>query len=141
MPLSTIKCREIAESTEFSSSGSILLDNGKVGTGIVRVAPEMTEDIEEIARKTQALKKANLKRPRVVVITQGKDDTVMATGYSYSPGNLPEKFYFGDLKQSMSPGKLSKKKNEVRTFPVLISDQSEIVDTNGAGDAFVGVQQ
>ncbi|KAG8135157.1 putative Adenosine kinase isoform 3 protein, partial [Naja naja] len=89
---------------EFSSSGSILLDNGKVGTGIVRVAPEMvrrlihliwrslqilpigrkgntrrkTEDIEEIARKTQALKKANPKRPRVVVITQGKDDTVMA---------------------------------------------------------------
>lgn len=28
--------------------------------------------------------------------------------------------------------------NEVRTFPVLISDQSEIIDTNGAGDAFVG---
>lgn len=28
--------------------------------------------------------------------------------------------------------------NEVTTFPVLVSDQSEIVDTNGAGDAFVG---
>lgn len=28
--------------------------------------------------------------------------------------------------------------NEVRVFPVLISDQSEIIDTNGAGDAFVG---
>lgn len=28
--------------------------------------------------------------------------------------------------------------NEVATFPVLVSDQSEIVDTNGAGDAFVG---
>lgn len=28
--------------------------------------------------------------------------------------------------------------NEVTSFPVLVSDQSEIVDTNGAGDAFVG---
>ncbi|XP_061490823.1 adenosine kinase isoform X2 [Rhineura floridana] len=67
-----------------------------------------TEDIKEIARKAQALPKANLKRQRIVVFTQGKDDTIMATG------------------------------SEVRAFPVLISDQSEIVDTNGAGDAFVG---
>ncbi|XP_072851092.2 adenosine kinase isoform X7 [Pogona vitticeps] len=67
-----------------------------------------TEDIKEIARKAQALPKVNLKRQRIVVFTQGKDDTVMATD------------------------------TEVRSFPVLISDQSEIVDTNGAGDAFVG---
>ncbi|XP_072725426.1 adenosine kinase isoform X2 [Ciconia boyciana] len=67
-----------------------------------------TEDIKEIARKTQALPKVNTKRQRIVVFTQGKDDTVMAT------------------------------ENEVTTFPVLVSDQSEIVDTNGAGDAFVG---
>ncbi|XP_033004431.1 adenosine kinase [Lacerta agilis] len=67
-----------------------------------------TEDIKEIARKAQALPKANLKRQRVVVFTQGKENTIMAT------------------------------ENEVRAFPVLISDQSEIVDTNGAGDAFVG---
>jgi len=33
---------------------------------------------------------------------------------------------------------LSVIENEVTTFPVLVSDQSEIVDTNGAGDAFVG---
>ncbi|KAL7983042.1 hypothetical protein Chor_013693 [Crotalus horridus] len=38
-----------------------------------------TEDIEEIARKTQGLEKANPKRQRVVVFTQGKDETVMAT--------------------------------------------------------------
>uniref|UniRef100_A0A674GM31 adenosine kinase n=12 Tax=Passeriformes TaxID=9126 RepID=A0A674GM31_TAEGU len=67
-----------------------------------------TEDIKEIARKTQALPKVNTKRQRIVVFTQGKDDTVLAT------------------------------ENEVTTFPVLVSDQSEIVDTNGAGDAFVG---
>uniref|UniRef100_A0A8C2TFE1 Adenosine kinase n=1 Tax=Coturnix japonica TaxID=93934 RepID=A0A8C2TFE1_COTJA len=67
-----------------------------------------TEDIKEIARKTQALPKVNTKRQRIVVFTQGKDDTVLAT------------------------------ENGVTTFPVLVSDQSEIVDTNGAGDAFVG---
>lgn len=42
-----------------------------------------TEDIKEIARKAQALPKANLKRQRVVVFTQGKDDTIMATGTSF----------------------------------------------------------
>ncbi|RMC11652.1 hypothetical protein DUI87_11774 [Hirundo rustica rustica] len=69
-----------------------------------------TEDIKEIARKAQALPKVNTKRQRIVVFTQGKDDTILAT------------------------------ENEVTTFPVLVSDQSEIVDTNGAGDAFVGAQ-
>ncbi|XP_073209262.1 adenosine kinase isoform X8 [Lepidochelys kempii] len=67
-----------------------------------------TEDIKEIAQKAQALPKVNPKRQRIVVFTQGKDDTVMAT------------------------------ENEVTAFPVLDSDQSEIIDTNGAGDAFVG---
>ncbi|XP_065263472.1 adenosine kinase isoform X3 [Emys orbicularis] len=67
-----------------------------------------TEDIKEIAQKTQALPKVNPKRQRIVVFTQGKEDTIMAT------------------------------ENEVTAFPVLDSDQSEIIDTNGAGDAFVG---
>ncbi|XP_074928884.1 adenosine kinase isoform X4 [Chelonoidis abingdonii] len=67
-----------------------------------------TEDIKEIAQKTQALPKVNPNRQRIVVFTQGKEDTIMAT------------------------------ENEVTAFPVLDSDQSEIVDTNGAGDAFVG---
>ncbi|XP_038264681.1 adenosine kinase isoform X6 [Dermochelys coriacea] len=67
-----------------------------------------TEDIKEIAQKAQALPKVNPKRQRIVVFTQGKDDTIMAT------------------------------ENEVTAFPVLDSDQSEIIDTNGAGDAFVG---
>uniref|UniRef100_A0A8C9FY24 Adenosine kinase n=1 Tax=Pavo cristatus TaxID=9049 RepID=A0A8C9FY24_PAVCR len=39
-----------------------------------------TEDIKEIARKTQALPKVNTKRQRIVIFTQGKEDTVMATG-------------------------------------------------------------
>ncbi|XP_028982718.1 adenosine kinase isoform X2 [Betta splendens] len=67
-----------------------------------------TEDTQEIARKAQALPKVNSKRQRVVVLTQGKDDTVMAIS------------------------------DKVETFPVLTIDPKDIVDTNGAGDAFVG---
>ncbi|XP_073452867.1 adenosine kinase isoform X6 [Aquarana catesbeiana] len=67
-----------------------------------------TEDIKEIARKAQALPKVNTKRPRVIVFTQGHEDTIMATV------------------------------DKVVAFPVIEIDQSKIVDTNGAGDAFVG---
>ncbi|XP_062851632.1 adenosine kinase isoform X2 [Trichomycterus rosablanca] len=67
-----------------------------------------TKDIKEIAKKAQNLPKTNKKRQRVVVFTQGKDGTVMASG------------------------------DEVEIFPVIEIDQKEIVDTNGAGDAFVG---
>uniref|UniRef100_A0AC11CHV6 Adenosine kinase n=1 Tax=Ovis aries TaxID=9940 RepID=A0AC11CHV6_SHEEP len=67
-----------------------------------------TEDIKEIARKTQALPKVNSKRQRIVIFTQGREDTILAT------------------------------ENEVTAFAVLDQDQKEVVDTNGAGDAFVG---
>ncbi|XP_035928954.1 adenosine kinase isoform X4 [Halichoerus grypus] len=67
-----------------------------------------TEDIKEIARKAQALPKVNLKRQRIVIFTQGREDTIMAT------------------------------ESEVTAFAVLDQNQKEIVDTNGAGDAFVG---
>lgn len=39
-----------------------------------------TDDIAEIAKKTQNLPKENMKRQRVVVFTQGKDDTVATVG-------------------------------------------------------------
>uniref|UniRef100_A0A671YLJ0 Adenosine kinase n=1 Tax=Sparus aurata TaxID=8175 RepID=A0A671YLJ0_SPAAU len=67
-----------------------------------------TDDIAEIAKKTQNLPKDNTKRQRVVVFTQGKDDTVATVGET------------------------------VTMFPVVDIDQNAIVDTNGAGDAFVG---
>ncbi|CAN9499865.1 unnamed protein product [Ophioblennius macclurei] len=67
-----------------------------------------TKDIKEIAKKAQALPKVNKKRHRIVVLTQGKEDTVMA---------LNEK---------------------LDCFPVVKIDAKDIVDTNGAGDAFVG---
>ncbi|KAG7236331.1 hypothetical protein INR49_001028 [Caranx melampygus] len=67
-----------------------------------------TKDVKEIAKKAQALPKVNTKRQRIVVLTQGKDETVMALS------------------------------DKVETFPVLKIDPKDIVDTNGAGDAFVG---
>ncbi|XP_058507556.1 adenosine kinase isoform X1 [Solea solea] len=67
-----------------------------------------TKDIKEIAKKTQALPKVNKKRQRIVVFTQGNDDTVLASG------------------------------DKTETFPVEKVDPKDIVDTNGAGDAFVG---
>ncbi|XP_053548123.1 adenosine kinase isoform X1 [Bombina bombina] len=86
----------------------ILFGNETEAATFAREQGFETEDIKEIARKAQALPKENSKRPRIVVFTQGQDDTIMAT------------------------------EDKVVSFPVIEIDQSKIVDTNGAGDAFVG---
>lgn len=100
-----------------------------------------TKDIKEIVRKAQALPKDNKKRQRVVVITQGKDETVMAQS-NISFFFLP----FPGICFTLSlvlvwkwtvfllvfPG------DKIETFPVVKTDPKYIVDTNGAGDAFVG---
>eukprot|EP00249_Psilotum_nudum_P021948 c28311_g1_i5 orf=764-1954(-) len=67
-----------------------------------------TEDVEEIALKISALPKACGTHKRITVITQGSDASVVA-----------------------DDGKVSK-------FPVVKIPSEKIVDTNGAGDAFVG---
>lgn len=67
-----------------------------------------TEDVEEIALKVSRFPKQNGSRPRHVVFTQGADPTVVAVG-----------------------GKIAK-------FPVTRVPEEKLVDTNGAGDAFVG---
>ncbi|XP_070289138.1 adenosine kinase isoform X1 [Myotis yumanensis] len=86
----------------------ILFGNETEAATFAREQGFETEDIKEIAKKTQALPKVNSKRQRVVIFTQGSDDTIMAT------------------------------ESEVTAFAVLDQDQQEIIDTNGAGDAFVG---
>ncbi|XP_048195052.1 adenosine kinase isoform X1 [Perognathus longimembris pacificus] len=86
----------------------ILFGNEMEADAFAREQGFETKDIKEIARKTQALPKVNLKRQRIVIFTQGSGDTIMAT------------------------------ENEVTAFPVLDQDQKEIIDTIGAGDAFVG---
>lgn len=61
-----------------------------------------------IAQKIALLPKQNKARPRLVVITQGADPTLICNG------------------------------TEVFEFPAEKIPKSEIVDSNGAGDAFVG---
>jgi len=68
-----------------------------------------TKDIKEIAKKIAALPKINSNKPRTVVITQGHLPTYVVVG-----------------------------SNEVKEFPVIPIKSDDIVDTNGAGDAFVG---
>ncbi|XP_071495855.1 uncharacterized protein [Diadema antillarum] len=67
-----------------------------------------TEDLGEIALKAAALPKENKARERVVVITQGDKPTIIASG-----------------------GKITE-------YPILPVKAEDILDTNGAGDAFVG---
>merc|ERR1712137_12807 len=66
------------------------------------------EYLEAVALAIAAKPKASGTRPRVVVFTQGKDPTIIACG-----------------------GVITK-------YEVPLLDPAELVDTNGAGDAFVG---
>eukprot|EP00117_Sycon_ciliatum_P037681 scpid77799/ scgid6209/ Adenosine kinase; Adenosine 5&apos len=67
-----------------------------------------TEDLKEIGRKISALAKENGDVPRKVVITQGDKPTIVVQGDS------------------------------VQEYAVIEIAADDIVDTNGAGDAFVG---
>lgn len=67
-----------------------------------------TNDIKEIALKSSQLPKENKKRSRVVVFTCGDKSTVVA------------------------------KDGKVEEYSIIPVEPSEIVDTNAAGDAFVG---
>lgn len=67
-----------------------------------------TTDIKEIALKLLNLEKANKNRKRIVVITQGPDPVLVA------------------------------KEDTIMEFPATRIPEENVVDTNGAGDAFVG---
>eukprot|EP00252_Welwitschia_mirabilis_P004282 TRINITY_DN1457_c0_g1_i1.p1 TRINITY_DN1457_c0_g1~~TRINITY_DN1457_c0_g1_i1.p1 ORF type:complete len:342 (-),score=77.80 TRINITY_DN1457_c0_g1_i1:307-1332(-) len=73
-----------------------------------RVQGWNTEDVSEIALKMVELPKASENRKRVAVITQGADPVVVAQD------------------------------GKVTLFPVIALPKENLVDTNGAGDAFVG---
>ncbi|CAI2177294.1 16981_t:CDS:2 [Funneliformis geosporum] len=68
-----------------------------------------TKDLKEIAKKMAQLPKVNKKRQRIVVITHGEKSTIVAE----QDGGIKE-------------------------YPIINIDKKDIVDTNGAGDAFVG---
>ncbi|KAL0375070.1 UNVERIFIED_CONTAM: Adenosine kinase [Sesamum radiatum] len=67
-----------------------------------------TENVEEIALKLSQLPKASGTHKRITIITQGADPVVVAED------------------------------GKVKLFPVTLLPKDKLVDTNGAGDAFVG---
>eukprot|EP01018_Ginkgo_biloba_P025262 Gb_17651 [translate_table: standard] len=67
-----------------------------------------TDNVEEIALKMSALPKATGTHKRITVITQGADPVVVAED------------------------------GKIKLFPVILIPKEKLVDTNGAGDAFVG---
>ena len=69
------------------------------------------KDLPAIARSIVLLPKSNPSRPRIVIFTQGAHQTVMVT---------------------------SSEPDKPRIFHVVPLADSQIVDTNGAGDAFAG---
>jgi adenosine kinase len=66
------------------------------------------KDLKEIAIRIARFPKENGKRGRIIIITQGADPTIVVQD------------------------------GLVKMFPVIHIDPKDIVDTNGAGDAFVG---
>ncbi|KAF3283900.1 adenosine kinase [Orbilia oligospora] len=69
-----------------------------------------TKDVKEIAKHLANLPKENTKRKRVVIITQGTHPTIVAT----------------------------QGEDAVQEFEVHAVEEKDIIDTNGAGDAFAG---
>jgi len=69
--------------------------------------------LTEVAKKIAALPKANMKRPRNVIITYGAKPTIIATND-----------HSGEV--------------TVQEVPITPIPAENVIDTNGAGDAFVG---
>ncbi|RDD44760.1 Adenosine kinase [Trichoplax sp. H2] len=67
-----------------------------------------TSDLKEIGKKIAAMPKVNPKYPRIVIITQSQDPVIVV------------------------------RDGECMEFPVPPLNQDDIVDSNGAGDAFAG---
>ena len=74
-------------------------------------SPDLSRDLPAIARSIALLPKSNPSHPRIIIITQGARETVVVT--SDEPDNP-------------------------QFFPVNPLKDDQIVDTNGAGDAFAG---
>lgn len=86
----------------------ILVGNEAEGDAISKALNFGTSDLKEIAMKCAQLPKANAKRERVVIITQGPGPILLCKG------------------------------GKVTVVPILPITEEEILDTNGAGDAWVG---
>lgn len=86
----------------------VLFGNETEADTFAKVNDFQTTDRKEIALKVSQMRKMNEKRKRIVVITQGADNILVA------------------------------KDNQLLEFPAIKLPKEKVVDTNGAGDAFVG---
>lgn len=86
----------------------ILFGNENEGEALSQAMDFGTKDLTEIARKLANLPKENKKRDRVVIITQGPDPVLLCEN------------------------------GKVTASPIIPIAPEEILDTNGAGDAWVG---
>ncbi|XP_026671491.1 adenosine kinase 2 isoform X2 [Ceratina calcarata] len=86
----------------------ILFGNETEADAFAKANDFQTRDRKEIALKLSRMKKMNEKRKRIVVITQGADNIIVV------------------------------KDDVVTEVPAIKLPQEKVVDTNGAGDAFVG---
>ncbi|XP_013089930.2 uncharacterized protein LOC106073830 isoform X1 [Biomphalaria glabrata] len=86
----------------------ILFGNGDEAQALAKAIGLKSVTIKDIAVEVASLPKVNSDRPRIVIFTQGKDPTYIAT------------------------------EGKVQEMPVDPIDPSLIKDTNGCGDAFVG---
>ena len=86
----------------------ILFGNENESEALSQVLEFGTKDLKEVAKKLQALPKENKKRERLVIITQGPDPVLVC------------------------------EKGTVTESSIIHILPEEILDTNGAGDAWVG---
>ena len=86
----------------------ILFGNEAEADALTKSLSLGVSDIKEIALKVAALPKVNLSRQRIVIFTQGPNPVLLC------------------------------RDGTVTEYPILPIKEEEIVDTNGAGDAWVG---
>ncbi|WVQ83914.1 hypothetical protein IAT38_006058 [Cryptococcus sp. DSM 104549] len=99
----------------------ILIGNESEATAYAEAAGMGETPIPQIASALAAMPKSNASRPRLVVITQGADSTLVASSSA-----------------SSSAGNLKPTDENPKTYPVPKLSSEQIVDTNGAGDMFAG---
>ncbi|WVR04276.1 hypothetical protein IAU60_001276 [Kwoniella sp. DSM 27419] len=99
----------------------ILIGNESEAEAYREAAGMGDADLAQVASTLAAMNKSNASRPRLVVITQGADSTLVASSSA-----------------SGAAGNLKKEDANPKTFPVPKLAADKIVDTNGAGDMFAG---
>ncbi|WWD21917.1 hypothetical protein CI109_106405 [Kwoniella shandongensis] len=99
----------------------VLIGNESEAAAYAEAAGMGSTPLAQVATTLAASSKSNASRPRLVIITQGADSTLVASSSA-----------------SASPGNLKPTDENPKTFPVSKLSDDQIVDTNGAGDMFAG---